>query len=338
MTLLEKVASFENLVLAYNECSRRKRFSMGYQKTRFNLNETLVDVGERLLAGEYRWGPYREFYVCDPKRRLIMAAPFMCRVIHHAIHRVIESILDPCLSDSVFACRWGRGNRFAAQTMMRRLALIGPDRYVLKLDVSQYFPSISHELLMEKLMACFPDDSLRPLLRSLLESHPVYAKAGRGIPIGNLTSQLFANFYLNDADRVACHALGTPFYWLDESKLSPDAFFIRYMDDLVLMAKDKRRACEAAERVVAEVQEGLDLKIPMRKRMHIAADPVPFLGYVMDHEGFRPLARNRRKITKKLRRLEKRGERPSLIAQVRLSYEAWLNLMNEEEGGRDFPR
>lgn len=330
MTLLERVAGFENLVHAYRECARRKRFSMGYHKTRFNLNETLVDIGEHLLAGKYQWGPYREFYVCDPKRRLIMAAPFMCRVVHHAIHRVIEPILDPRLSDSVFACRHGRGNRLAAQTLMRRLALIGPERYVIKLDVSRYFPSIPHAVLLEKLMACFPDDSLRPLLRSLLESHSVYAEAGRGIPIGNLTSQLFANFFLSDADGVACRSLGTPFYWLDEAELSAEAFFVRYMDDVILMARDKRRVCEAAERVVAEVQERLQLKIPMRKRMHIAADPVPFLGYVMDHEGFRPLARNRRKIARKLRRLEKRGERPSMIAQVRLSYDAWSNLIDEK--------
>lgn len=330
MNLLAQVASFQNLHDAYQECARRKRFSIGYQKSRFNLGETLLDIGERLQSESYQWGSYREFYVCDPKRRLIMAAPYMCRVVHHAIHRVIAPFLEATLSDSVFACRHGRGNRFAAQLLYRRLKIFGPTRYTLKLDVSRYFPSINHDLLMEKMKSALPDSSLNHLLESLLRSHPIYASRGYGIPIGNLTSQLFANFYLRETDQIACEKMEVPYLWLSESELNPDAFYIRYMDDMVLVANNKRTVCEAAERIVSHAIPSLKLEIPMRKRMHLGCDPIPFLGYVMDHGGIRPLARNERKIKGKLSRMEREQRRPSLIAQVRNSYEAWISIEEEE--------
>ncbi|WP_415061563.1 reverse transcriptase domain-containing protein [Bdellovibrio sp.] len=331
MTLLEEVSSFQNLYEAYHECAKRKRSSMGFQKSRFNIGEGLVELSEQLRSNSYQWGPYREFYVCDPKRRLIMAAPYMCRVVHHAIHRVILPYLDVYLSDSVFACREGRGNRFASQLLFRRLKILGPQRYTLKLDISQYFPSINHAQLLKQLEAHLPDDSLHHLLVSLLASHPGYAQRGYGIPIGNLTSQLFANFYLRQVDQFACEGLSVPYHWLSEAELKADAFYIRYMDDMILLADKKEKVCEVADRIVREITPELGLSIPMRKRMHIASDPIPFLGYVMDHDSVRPLARNARKIKQKIARMERENQRPSLIAQVRNSYEAWIDL--EEEGG-----
>lgn len=331
MTLLEEVASFQNLYEAYHECAKRKRSSMGFQKSRFNLGEALVELSEQLRGNSYQWGPYREFHVCDPKRRLIMAAPYMCRVVHHAIHRVILPYLDVGLSDSVFACREGRGNRFASQLLFRRLRIFGPKRYTLKLDISQYFPSINHAQLLRLIEADLPDDSLHHLLVSLLASHPGYAQRGYGIPIGNLTSQLFANFYLRQVDQAACAGLGVPYLWLTETELNPTAFYIRYMDDMILIADKKEKVCEVADCIVREMTPRLGLNIPMRKRMHIGDAPIPFLGYVMDHENVRPLARNARKIKQKISRMERENQRPSLIAQVRNSYEAWIDL--EEEGG-----
>lgn len=329
MTLLEELASFQNLYEAYHECAKRKRSSMGFQKSRFNLGETLVELSEQLRTNTYKWGPYREFHVCDPKRRLIMAAPYMCRVVHHAIHRVILPYLDVGLSDSVFACREGRGNRFAAQLLFRRLKIFGPRRYTLKLDIRQYFPSINHAHLLRQIEVNLPDSSLHHLLVSLLASHPGYAERGYGIPIGNLTSQLFANFYLREVDHAACDGLDVPYHWLSEGELKSDAFYIRYMDDMILIADNKKKVCELAEQIVHEISPRLGLAIPMRKRMHIGSDPIPFLGYVIDHDGVRPLARNTRKIINKMARMERENERPSLIAQVKNSYEAWMDLEDE---------
>ena len=275
MNLLSRISNFVNLVNAYNSCAKGKKKSLGYQKTVFNTGEMLLTISEKLKNNQFKWGKYREFYVTDPKRRLIMAAPFLDRVVHHGIHQIIEPILDKKLSDCVFACRKGKGNRFAAQHLIRRLHDLGHERYALKLDVSQYFASISHLNLMKKISQELPDESCLFLLESLVGSHDGYAKQNRGIPIGNLTSQLFANFYLASVDKIVCQALGHPYYWLEESKLPNDVIYIRYMDDLLLIGKTKKKTCEAGSVALEEIHK-LELEIPVRKRVHLENDPIPF--------------------------------------------------------------
>ena len=103
-SLLEKVCEFENLYLAYCSCSRGKRSSKDYQKTFFAIGEKLKRIQQALGTGRYRWGGYKEFLVHDPKQRLVMCAPFLDRVVHHAICQVIEPTLDALMPKSVYAC------------------------------------------------------------------------------------------------------------------------------------------------------------------------------------------------------------------------------------------
>ena len=231
--LLNKVAEFDNLVRAFHECSRFKRSSRGYQEALFGIGERLKLIENELKSGTFKWKGYRSFYVHDPKKRLIMCAPFMDRVVHHAIHRLVEPMIDPLMSDSVFACRKKRGNRRAAVALWKVLEKFGPDRFTMKLDVSNYFQSINHNILLNQFLSCLPDPSIDKLLFNLLKSQPEFSKLGTGIPIGNLTSQLFANFYLITADRLATKALGLDYYWQQKKIEISDVFYIRYMDDLV---------------------------------------------------------------------------------------------------------
>ena len=326
--LLDQISSFENLLNAYKDCARGKKKIVAYQKTLLNIGEDLCGISQLLSNNRFQWGSYREFMVHDPKARLIMAAPFMDRVVHHAIHRVIEPLFDKLLSDCVYACREGRGNRFAAQALLRKLRMLGSDRYVLKLDVKQYFKSISHQLLLNCFYKALPDPSLNLLLESLLKSHSGYAINKVGIPIGNLTSQLFANFYLKPLDQIACEQLDVPYYWFDEKQIRQDRFYIRYMDDLVLVAnkKDKKIVCETAQKIVEEA-DALQLSIPMNKRMHIGSDPVPFLGYLLNHDFQRPLSRNQKKHERQIRHgVNDKKVKPSQLAMKKLAFQAWANL------------
>jgi len=315
-TLLERIASIENLDIAYHECSRGKRSTAGYHKSVFNRGERLMQIQRDLLANRYRWGAFRHFHVYDPKRRLVMAAPFMDRVVHHAIHRHIETILDAYLSDSVWACRIGRGNRAAVLAVIAYLKELGPSRFTMKLDVEKFYDTINIKLLHEKVMSVLPDDSIGPLLWSLLNSHPEYAQRGYGIPIGNLTSQLFANFYMTSADKVVHDLLKT-------------GRMFRYMDDLVLIGPDKNEVMAASWAACHHCKEELKLDIPFFKMVPLANDPVPFLGFVVDHTGYRILARNKRRFAKKLRRLAAAKAVPSTVAQVALSFESWKVLPGE---------
>lgn len=315
-SLLRKVAHFENLETAYRRCARGKRRTSGFRQSVFNLGKTLMKLEKSLLDGSFQWHGYREFYVHDPKRRLVMAAPFLDRVVHHALHLHLEPFLDAHLSDAVFACRRERGNRLAVLELMKYLHEIGPDRFTIKLDVEKFYESINLRILFRKVIDALPDSSLEPLLWSLFQSHDEYAQRGHGIPIGNLTSQLFANFYLASADHEAL------------VRLKKGRLF-RYMDDFVLVGPDKSEVMRASSAVVEHVEKELNVHIPFHKRVPLGNAPIPFLGFVVDHQGYRILTRNRRRFAKKLKRLRRAEARDSEIARVNLSFQAWQNLIPE---------
>jgi len=327
--LLELVSDFGNLYHAFWECSRGK-------KSNYEFQRFLCSYGERLKAVEielkktrrYQWKGYREFYVHDPKKRLVMAAPFEDRIIHSAIHRMMEPIIDLQLGARTYACRHGKGNRGAALRLQGQLMRMGKHRYCVKLDVKKYFSSVSHEVLYKRLLKALPDESLGPLIQSLLSSHAEYSRMSTGIPIGNLTSQLFANFYLSSVDRLACDELGLDFF---NDEQESESFYIRYMDDMVVIAREKAKAFEVANAMVKYAEGELRLNIPFHKRMPLANDPVPFLGFVLDDSGHRVLSRNERKFTKKLRRLGQQGACLSRKASTIQSYEAWKNIDREVE-------
>lgn len=211
------------------------------------------------------------------------------------------------------------------------LKKFGGRRFTVKLDVASYFQSINHKILLNKFMACLSDSTLEPLIDRLLNSHPDFSRLGAGIPIGNLTSQLFANFYLISADRLATGELELNYYWQREKVKITEVFYIRYMDDLVLCGKDKSRVLDAAEAVVSHIESDLKLSMPIRKRVPLGNAPVPFLGYLLDHQGYKILSRNKHRFKKKVARLEKQKVRESYLAMVKTSYLSWQDL----EQGRD---
>jgi len=308
VTIIDQIAAPENLELAFAQCLRGKRNALGAQKVFQRLDVEILRLRDHLLAGAaYPWGPYRAFFVSDPKRRQVHSAPFIDRVAHRAIHNVIEPILDQDLLPCVFACRHRRGNGRAVAKLMQILAR-EPEIYVVKLDVKKYFQAICHRRLMAKLRRILPDPSAEGLIRSLLRSHPQYAH-GSGLPLGNLTSQIFANFYLSEIDHFISGHLGDR--------------YLRYMDDLVLVARDRAEARALVAEVVRRGREET-LRFPARKRIWLGeARQVPFLGFLVTPRDAVPLNRNRRRFERKRRRHEKARLWPSSIERRRLSYDEW---------------
>jgi len=313
MTLLHEVADFENLLLALKRCAKGKRNSAGYLKMLFATGEQLADIRRDLLSGTFKWGPYRQFEIRDPKRRRISAAPFSDRIVHTAICLVIEPALDRLMSENVYACRLGKGNRNAVIDLVEILRKLGPARFVIKLDIEKYFESIRHQTLFESVSRVLKDSSLDTLLKDLLSSHPEYGPRGRGLPIGNLTSQLFANYYLHSADELILKKLNGGFY-------------LRYMDDFVIGGPDKSQVLDAAAEVVTYLRKVLGLRVPIQKHVPLGSSPVPFLGFVVDHLGYRVLTRNKRRHRKSLRRLEEQGAAESRMEMTRQSWTAWADL------------
>jgi len=217
--LFDRIASFENLLAAALRAARGKR-------SRPNVAEFLADLGSNCLRlhrelsdGTWRPGAYRTFWIHQPKRRLISAAPFCDRVVHHAVCRVIEPVFEPTFIHDSYACRVGKGTHAAVDRyteFCRRVLRLGGEGYVLKCDLRKFFPSLDHEILLDILARKIGCRRTLDLLRLIVESsnpqEPVAAyfpgddlftphERRRGLPIGNLTSQFFANSSATESGR-----------------------------------------------------------------------------------------------------------------------------------------
>lgn len=312
-TLLEEVSDLENLNLAFYQCLRGKRNAVGAQKVFLHWDKLLFTLQKNLQLGEdYPWGHYRKFWVCDPKKRLISSAPFIDRVAHRAIHNVLYPLVDPLFVPSTFACREGKGNGRAV-LYLRRLLQKHPQDYIIKLDVKKFFNSINQYILFRKLARTLPDKSLLGLILGLLKSHPDLQN-GVGLPLGNLTSQVFANFYLNEIDQRM--------YELTEGK------YIRYMDDILLFASSLREA-NKLKREFLTLARREQLSFPQRKQAVFApGTPIPFLGFSVTKDKAIPLNRNKRRIEKKLKRKVRSNFPDYQIYQSILSYKTWREYPN----------
>jgi len=320
-TLFEVASTYQHLYDSFRDCSRGKRSKVGFQKYHMHFGEKLKELEMELKrTNNYKWGGYREFYVHDPKKRMIMAAPFKDRVVHTVLYKTLTPVIEPTLGAHTFACRVGMGNSHAVSKLYAQLKLMGENRYCIKLDVKKYFQNIDHEILFDNFVKILPDQSLNPILLGLIRSN---GNKTVGIPIGNLTSQLFANFYLSSADQFACKSLGIDYF---SNSLQKESFYIRYMDDIVILSNDKQQAFKVANDLIDYVSSKLKLEIPNNKKVILGKDQIPFLGFVLDHSSYRPLQRNGRRFGKKLQRLERSDALPSLKAQVQQSYESWKIL------------
>ena len=217
--MFAEITSWENLLLAYRRASRGKRGRPDVAAFEHRLEDNLVALRCELREQRYRPGPYASFYIHEPKRRLISAAPFRDRVVHHALCNVIEPLFERSFIAESYANRIGKGTHQAldrAQHHARRY------RYVLQLDIRQFFPSIDHAILKALLARKVDDPDVRWLIDQVLDSgrgvlaeeyRMVYFEGDdllavlrpRGLPIGNLTSQFWANVYLNAYSTQICH-------------------------------------------------------------------------------------------------------------------------------------
>ena len=312
-TLLNEISSIENLNRAFYQCLRGKRRKPGAQKVFFIWGELILKLQKNLLAGEnYPWADYRQFWVTDPKRRLISSAPFLDRVAHRAIHNVIYPRLAPLLISNSYACRENKGNGKAVRFLMKLLK-DNPGSYVIKMDVKKFFNSINQYILFQKLKRTLPDDSLSGLIIGLLKSHPDLQK-GKGLPLGNLTSQIFANFYLNDIDQ--------------RMQELTKGRYIRYMDDLLIFADTK----EEMKNHLSEMKKLASreqLEFPQKKRaIYAPGTNIPFLGFLVNAGKAIPLNRNKRMMMMKLKEKVQRGDPDYRILRSVLSYNAWMNYPN----------
>ena len=315
--LYESIASFENLYLAYRGAAKGKRGQPEVAGFEFNLEENLVRLREELLDETYSPGGYRSFYIRDPKHRLISAAPFRDRVVHHALCRVIEPLFERTFIGDSYANRIGKGTHAAldrAQTFSR----VYP--YVLQCDVRQFFPSIDHASLLEILGRKIADERALGLCQRILASGEgvlsdeyamVYfpgddllaAARPRGLPIGNLTSQFWANVYLNELDQFIKRELHCRAY-------------LRYVDDILLFSESKAHLWDWKHAIVARLTQ---LRLTLHERestVYPVRSGIPFLGFRSFPTHRRLKSRNGRAFARRFRCLLRVYLRKEMSYQV----------------------
>jgi retron-type reverse transcriptase len=286
--LFAKVCDFKNLHSAFVQASRGKRSRPEVLAFTERLEENLIALRDGLRSGTYAQGGYRRFIVHDSKRRSIMAAPFRDRVVHHALCNVIEPLFERTFIHDSYACRRGKGTH-AAVERFRQFMRRSPYRetYIFQGDISKYFDSIDHEILYGLVARRITDERVLALVRHVIAS--ANAQRGAGIPIGNLTSQLFANVYLSELDQFAKRTLRARRY-------------IRYMDDFLILDTDKRMLADYRGQIGRFARERLGLTLHPRKSTIVPVRlGVDFLGYRVFENSVRLRGSTVRRFSKRTR-------------------------------------
>jgi RNA-directed DNA polymerase len=284
--LYGRIAEPANLRSAFLKAIRGKRGKAEVIAYTSRLDEHLGLLRDQLMARKVDAGHYHFFTVHDPKERVICAASFPERVLHHAIMNVCEPVLERYAIHDSYACRTGKGMHAAvlrAQEFTRR------HPWYLKLDIRQYFASIDRGIVMSLLERRIKDKDLLGLTRTILETYSV--EAGRGLPIGNLISQHLANFYLGHLD-----------HWIKETLLVRG--YVRYMDDFVLWAHEKAALKAQLAAIAAFLEHKLKLSLKDDVQLNRCSRGLPFLGYRVFSNRLALGPRARRRFARKLRGYE----------------------------------
>lgn len=248
---------------------KRKRIDVMIFERR--LEDNLYELREDLLSGTYTHQQYQPFNINDPKRRIIHKANVRDRLVHQAVVSMIEPLFECRFIHDSFSCRRNKGTHAAVQRLriFLRQASLNNTRtvYAVKCDVRKFFASVDHKILCDLLERRVKDELVGQLLRTIIASHE--ASPGKGIPLGNLTSQLFANIYLHELDRHMKHSLHIRHY-------------IRYCDDFAMIAPSMKDAFDLAYKADAFLQKTLLLGLhPNKTHVRTWKQGVDFLGYVL---------------------------------------------------------
>ena len=321
------VYDFENLFWAYRAARKGKRAREPVAAFIRKAEEELLALQKELQEHAYLPGAYHSFYVHEPKKRLISAAPFRDRVVHHALCQVIEPIWERRFIDSSYANRVGKGTHRAldcCQAYARKYP------YILQCDVRQFFPSIDLAILRRELARLIADKEVLWLCDRILESgqgvlpeeYEMFWFPGddifsairpRGLPIGNLTSQFWANVYINGFDHFVKRELKCPAY-------------LRFVDDFLLFSESKAQLQEWRSAVIDKMAE-LRLTIhESQAQVYPVEKGIPFLGFRVypDHRRLKytGLARYRRHLQKVIEAVTAGGQP---VAKLQASISGWVN-------------
>lgn len=281
----EQIYDYDWLYDSYLEARKGKRYKNEILRFTDDLESGLIGIQNDLIWESYEIGRYRPFRVYEPKTRIVMSIPFRDRIVQWSIYKALGPFYDKIFIDDSFACRKGKGSHAAAERLqywLRQVSRKPKKYYYLKLDISKYFYRVDHDILLNILSIRIKDERLLKLLKKLIDCEtqkfglPFGVKPEDcpyelwlddvGMPIGNLTSQLFANIYLDQLDKFCKHVLKLHYY-------------VRYMDNVIILSDSKDELHRAKNEIETFLNEVLSLSLNGKTAIRPTSLGIDFVGY-----------------------------------------------------------
>ena len=306
------IISLENIFQAWSEFKKGKRRRKDVQEFERNLEDNLFLLYEQLKNKTYRHGTYRSFYVQDPKQRHIHKAEVRDRVVHHLLYKYLYNLFDKSFIYDSYSCREEKGTHKGVKRLEKFTRIVSKNYsrecWALKLDIKKFFASVDHKIFFNLLKKKVKDEEILGLLKQIINSfcscHPEHSEGynsrhiffavaqndnnHKGIPLGNLTSQVFANIYMNELDRFIKHKLKIKYY-------------LRYADDFVILSGDKQLLSQLIVPISQFLNEDLKLELHPKKIILRKLNwGIDFLGYIVLPHYILPRVKTKRRIFKKL--------------------------------------
>jgi retron-type reverse transcriptase len=289
----EEIISVDNLLLAWQEFVKGKRNKKDVREFSFSLMDNILSLHYDLKNQTYKHGGYKAFNICDPKPRNIHKASVRDRLVHHAVYRILYPFFGRTFISDSYSCRLDKGTHKAIKRFVSLNYTASQNNtktcWVLKCDIKKFFASIGQTVLIEILKKYIPDNNIIWLMEEIIKSFHS-AKIRIGLPLGNLTSQLFVNVYMNEFDQFMKHKLKAEYY-------------IRYADDFVILSNDKNYLFDLIAKISDFLGTNLKLSIhPDKIFFKTIFSGIDFLGWVVfpDHRVLR--ATTKRKILKRIKK------------------------------------
>ncbi|MEK7658415.1 MAG: reverse transcriptase/maturase family protein [Patescibacteria group bacterium] len=278
----EYLISVNNLLEAWTEFIKGKRNKSDVQIFSFHLMDNILQLHCDLKNGTYKHGGYQQFKINDPKPRIIHKASVKDRLLHHAVYRILYPFFDKKFIADSFSCRNNKGAHKAINRFREFSYIVSKNNtktcWVLKCDIKKFFASVDQNILINILAQQIPDENIVNLLKEIITSFKP-----NGLPLGNLTSQIFANVYLNEFDQLVKHKLKVKYY-------------IRYADDFVILSENKNYLVNLIFEFKNYLSKELKLALhPDKIFIKTLNSGVDFLGWInfTDHRILRTKTKNR---------------------------------------------
>ena len=318
----EKI-KFKNMLDAYKRAAKGKRSNKEVILFEMDLANNITSILKDINNKKYRIGKYRKFEIYEPKKREIWALPFRDRVVHQwYVEEFIKPIFIPKMIQTSYACIEKRGAHLAIRNLnryMRKMYKKNKNYYILKCDIKKFFYNINKKILFQIIERKIKDRDFLNFTRNIL-----YQNASKeiGIPIGNYTSQYFANIYLNELDHFVKENLGVKYY-------------VRYMDDFILLAESKEICKKYLNEIKEFLKDNLELELNKKTNYMKNKQGVIFCGYKLYGTKIKLCKSNKKKIYKRIKKWNEKYKNKELdLKSTSLSLNSWIGYASQITGKR----